>query len=44
MGICLLIFSIKLPGNGANRPFIDLSQESCGREICINKGVQNFDW
>ena len=31
-------------GHGSNKPVIDLSKETCGKEICINSGVQNFLW
>ena len=37
------IFFILL-GTGAQKPFIDLSKETCGTDICINTGVQNYLW
>ena len=31
-------------GAGAQKPFIDLSKETCGKDICINTGVQSLSW
>jgi hypothetical protein len=31
-------------GNGVSKPYIDLSEETCGKKMCVNTGVQNFQW
>ena len=31
-------------GTGAQKPYIDLSTETCGKEMCINEGVKDFQW
>jgi hypothetical protein len=33
-----------LSGTGAQKPYIDLSTETCGKEMCINEGVKDFQW
>lgn len=33
-----------LSGGGANRPYVDISPETCGNDMCVNGGVANFEW
>jgi hypothetical protein len=33
-----------LSAGGANRPYIDVSPETCGKEMCVNGGVSNYNW
>ena len=39
-----ILFCSVLLGNRAHLPYVDLSVESCGKAMCFNEGVKDFEW
>lgn len=40
-GICFIKIDIRWRSES---PYLDLSKEKCGKEMCVNGGVRNLDW